>query len=379
MRVEPEIEANEAAEDGAEATGAAAGVQSKDNTVDPPLMEQWCLRRGCIQEKKPELGTSIYHISLLRVVSLLKAPQYTLVQEGGGEGGAGDGGGESGGGVGEGGGGGGGGGEGAAARRIRCLAAAGWIILFVIAAACQQFFLYVLILETSTSRTCDVKSQTGCRSGEYCSVSIANGQCNDCSAILPKTTTCCPTMNATCPNIIDPDFIYMTDAVSAPKNDLCHDGCPHACLMYNHCVNQKASKEERPKRCDFLVNGRNGVKWSHILLLIFGAVLWTRSLVQILDETNLIAATVPKATGEVRKTHNVIVSPLSHSNPTHTRAQRALWAPARPERDRGCALTATVWAACRTGAAVQYHVHIENVGASAPQRRRCNRGHSHGQ
>ena len=338
MRVEPEIEANEAAEDGAEATGAAAGVQSKDNTVDPPLMEQWCLRRGCIQEKKPELGTSIYHISLLRVVSLLKAPQYTPVldwagraraKEGGGEGGTSDGGGESGAGVSESGGGGGGGGEDAAARRIRCLAVAGWVILFVIAAACQ-FFLYVLILETSTSRTCDVKSQTGCRSGEYCSVSIANGQCNDCSAILPKTTTCCPTMNATCPNIIDPDFIYMTDAVSAPKNDLCHDGCPHACLMYNHCVNQKASKEERPKRCDFLVNGRNGVKWSHILLLIFGAVLWTRSLVQILDETNLIAATVPKATGEARKTHNVIVPPLCRSNPTPPRAHRALLG--RPKR-----------------------------------------------
>ena len=60
MRVEPEIEADGAAEPGAEATGAAAGVQSKDNTVDPPLMEQWCLRRGCIQEKKSELGTSIY-------------------------------------------------------------------------------------------------------------------------------------------------------------------------------------------------------------------------------------------------------------------------------------------------------------------------------
>ena len=324
-RVEPEIEAIGAAK----AAAAAAAAKSQGNTVDPPLL-QWCFRRGCIQEKKAEATTSIYLISLLRVVSLLKAPQYTLVQEGGGEGGAGDGGGESGGGVGEGGGGGGGGGEGAAARRIRCLAAAGWIILFVIAAACQQFFLYVLILETSTSRTCDVKSQTGCRSGEYCSVSIANGQCNDCSAILPKTTTCCPTMNATCPNIIDPDFIYMTDAVSAPKNDLCHDGCPHACLMYNHCVNQKASKEERPKRCDFLVNGRNGVKWSHILLLIFGAVLWTRSLVQILDETNLIAATVPKATGEARKTHNVIVPPLCRSNPTPPRAHRALLG--RPKR-----------------------------------------------
>ena len=325
-RVEPEIEAIGAAK----AAAAAAAAKSQGNTVDPPLLQR-CFRRGCIQEKKAEATTSIYLISLLRVVSLLKAPQYTLVQEGGGEGGASDGGGESGGGVGEGGGGGGGGGEDAAARRIRYVAAAGWIIFFVIAAACQ-FFLYVLILETSTSSTCDVKSQTGCRSGEYCSVSIANGQCNDCSAILPKTTTCCPTMNTTCPNIIDPDFIYMTDAVTAPNSDLCHDGCPHACLMYNHCLNQEESLEKRPQRCDFLVNARNGVKWSHILLLVFGAVLWTRDLINVLDETDLMAATVPKATGEARKTHNVIVPPLPlepHTPATPPRPTRPVCAHAR--------------------------------------------------
>ena len=328
MRVESEIETNGAAEAGAEATGAAAGVKFKDNTVDPPLMKQ-----GCIQKKKVEPSTSIYHISLLRVVSLLKAPRpaeivkaprpaeigrtgprgfYTLVQEGGGEGGTSDGGGDSGGGVSESGGGGGGGGEDAAARRIRCLAAAGcWIILFVIAAACQ-FFLFVLILETSTSSTCNVVSQEGCRSGEYCSFSIAKGQCNDCSVILPETTTCCPTMNTTCPSITDPyEHTYKTNAVSAPNSEICHSGCPHACVMYNHCVNQEASLELLPQRCDFLVNGRDGVKWSHILLLIFGAVLWTQNLVNVLDETDLMAATVHKATGEANKTYNAIVLLIS--------------------------------------------------------------------
>ena len=93
-RVEPEIEAIGTAE------AAAAAVKSKGNTVDPPLLQQ-CLRRGCIQDKKAELSTSIYLISLLRVLSHLKAPRpaeigrtgprgfyYTLVQEGGGEGGA---------------------------------------------------------------------------------------------------------------------------------------------------------------------------------------------------------------------------------------------------------------------------------------------------
>lgn len=363
-RVVLEIEAIGTAEAAAKAPAAAAAVKSKGNTVDPPLLQQ-CLRRGCIQDKKAELPTSIYLISLLRVISLLKAPRpaeigrtgprgfyYTLVQEGGGEGGASHGGGESGGGGSESGGGGRGGGEGAAARRIRCLAAAGWIILFLIAAACQ-FFLFVLILETSTSHTCDVKSQNGCRPGEYCSFSIAKGQCNDCSAILPETSICCPTLNTTCPtlntilNITDPyDYTYTTNNVTAPNSDLCYpdsrdEGCPHVCRMYEHCQDE-ASLEKLPQRCDFLVNARDGVKWSHILLFIFGALLWTRDLVNVLDETDLMAATVPKATGEVRKTHNVIVSSLCHSNPTHPRAQRALWAPARPERDRGCALTACV-------------------------------------
>ena len=102
-RVEPEIEAIGAAA----AAAAAAAVKSQGNTVDPPLLQR-CFRRGCIQEKKAEATTSIYLISLLRVVSLLKAPQpaeigrtgprgfyYTLVQQGGVEGGASDGVGES--------------------------------------------------------------------------------------------------------------------------------------------------------------------------------------------------------------------------------------------------------------------------------------------
>ena len=67
--------------------------------------------------------------------------------------------------------------------------------------------------------------------------------------------------------------------------------------MYNHCLDWKASHEERPRRCDFLVNGRNGVKWSHILLLVFGAVLWTKNLVDILAHTDVMAATVPTGEG----------------------------------------------------------------------------------
>ena len=73
-----------------------------------------------IQEKEAALTNSVYFISLLRVVALLKTPSVTE-----------------------------------APRRIsRYLAAGGWMTIFVITAA-LQFFLMVLILETSTSNTCD--------------------------------------------------------------------------------------------------------------------------------------------------------------------------------------------------------------------------------
>ena len=86
------------------------------------------------------------------------------------------------------------------------------------------------------------------------------------------------------------------------------DGCPHACIMYNHCISSQESNEFRPRRCDFLVDSRDGVKWSHIFLLIFGAVLWTSDLISVLDETDMMAATLPEAeTGEERSTHNAIV------------------------------------------------------------------------
>ena len=100
----------------------------------PPDWEYGCM----VQETESALTKSVYFISLLRVVSLLKRPSSEAPRR----------------------------------RRIsRYLAAGGWMTIFVITAA-SQFFLMVLILETSTSNTCDVEYQTGCSSGEYCSFSI---------------------------------------------------------------------------------------------------------------------------------------------------------------------------------------------------------------
>ena len=246
---------------------------SVDNLEEGPPLLQLCVGGGCIQKTSAELSGSVYFISLLRIISLLKATKPP------------------------------------ANARSR-LAAAGWASLLFIAAM-FQIFLMVLILETSTSSTCSVEHQTGCRSGEYCSFSIAKGQCNDCSVILPDTTTCCPTMNATCPV---ENFPYDNNPYGIENNTysfsghpLCSNGCPHACIMYNHCMSQE-SNEHDPRRCDFLVNSRGGVKWSHIFLLIFGAVLWTSDLISVLDETDMMAATLPEAeTGEERSTHNAIV------------------------------------------------------------------------
>lgn len=222
----------------------------------PPDWEYGCM----VQETEAALTKSVYFISLLRVVSLLKRPSSEAPRR----------------------------------RRIsRYLAAGGWMTIFVITAA-SQFFLMVLILETSTSNTCDVEYQTGCSSGEYCSFSIAKGQCNDCSVVLPETSTCCPTLNTACPAV---EFAYnYTYIHTSQHSQICEEGCPHACVMYEHCISETASLEKLPRRCDFLVRGRHGVKWAHIFLLIFGAVLWATKLVEILDETDMIAATMPRPT-----------------------------------------------------------------------------------
>ena len=135
----------------------------------PPLLPL-CVGGGCIQDASAELSNSVYFISLLRVVSLLKATRVSRNCPTS---------------------------EAPANARPR-LAAAGWATLLLVAALCQ-IFLMVLILETSTSSTCSVEHQSGCRSGEYCSFSIAKGQCNDCSVILPNTTKCCPTLDTFCP------------------------------------------------------------------------------------------------------------------------------------------------------------------------------------
>ena len=241
----------------------------------PPLLPL-CVGGGCIQDASAELSNSVYFISLLRVVSLLKATRVSRTCPTS---------------------------EAPANARPR-LAAAGWATLLLVAALCQ-IFLMVLILENSTSSTCNVEHQSGCRSGEYCSFKIANGQCNDCSAILPETTQCCPTMNTTCPR---EDFAHGSENNTYfHPGPVCGNGCPHACIMYKHCMSEQ-SGEHRPRRCDFLVNGRDGVKVSHVFLFIFGAVLWASNLISVLDETDMMAATLPKAaTGEERSTHNAIV------------------------------------------------------------------------
>ena len=172
----------------------------------------------------------------------------------------------------------------------------------------------VLILETATATTCNVKEQTGCRSGEYCSVSIANGQCNDCSVILPNTTTCCPTLNEACSNVdvpFDFNFIYNYTGTDGA----CSEGCPHICVMLAHCLSteETGANEMHARRCDFLANGREAVKASHILLLLFGAVLWASDIINVLDQTDMMTIVVPKApTGDTerKRMHTAIIMPL---------------------------------------------------------------------
>ena len=60
-----------------------------------------------------------------------------------------------------------------------------------------QLVMLVFVSTEVVTAQCTADTQDGCQTGEYCSLAFAAGQCNDCSVLLPETTTCCPSRTRT--------------------------------------------------------------------------------------------------------------------------------------------------------------------------------------
>ena len=167
-------------------------------------------------------------------------------------------------------------------------------ILFQYSTVLLQFLLLAVVVETATSTTCDFDTQTGCRSGEYCSINYARGQCNDCATVLPTETYCCPTLKDVCPTIPPANwssFFYVYDGANILPGSGCSStndqvalfgqgGCIGACAMYERCI----SHDLYPTRCDYLVNAQDRLKITHVILLVFATLVTTSTFAQELDD-----------------------------------------------------------------------------------------------
>ena len=162
---------------------------------------------------------------------------------------------------------------------VRTRRGAGWCdfsyaFIATVVTIMVQLLTLAIVVESGTSQTCDYKTQTGCRAGEYCSVNYAKGQCNDCATVLPSESTCCPTMQTVCPVIPMENrskVFYVYDGGTGSQG--CHStnwqldeygqgGCIGACAMYDRCI----AHDRYPKRCDFLVDAAERLKATHAML-----------------------------------------------------------------------------------------------------------------
>ncbi len=216
-----------------------------------------------------------------------------------------------------------------------------------IATIITQLLLLAVVVESSTSQTCDYKTQTGCRDGEYCSVNYAKGQCNDCATVLPSESTCCVDMESVCPAVPVANYtsyFYVYDggngkqgchstnwqldecatALSHPARSestrwslafahlspalafsLCRSfhrygtgGCIGACAMWQRCMDN----DKYPQRCDFVVLAADRLKATHAILIIFAAIMSSVTLSQELDDmdTEQAALTARATAGYVQ-------------------------------------------------------------------------------
>lgn len=73
-----------------------------------------------------------------------------------------------------------------------------------LAVCALQLIVCLSLIQEGGSRSCDPRTQTGCYDGEFCSNNkgYANKQCDDCSQLMPATTTCCPSLEAFCTSLL---------------------------------------------------------------------------------------------------------------------------------------------------------------------------------
>ena len=154
-----------------------------------------------------------------------------------------------------------------------------------------QALILSVVISDGTQPTC--ASAHDCLAGMYCSQKFGSGLCNDCSAVLPSTSLCCPTIAAECikhyqsngtSNFSQSDAGRAV-ASSAPFGTT---AASYACPITLRCT----SEDTMPSRCDFLVRGRMRVKHMSLIIIFLGCTLLGVPIVKDLDQADAVNALV---------------------------------------------------------------------------------------
>ena len=167
------------------------------------------------------------------------------------------------------------------------------VFIFVVQAS-----LLTLVMEAGTSTVCKPATQQGCHKGQYCSITYAMGQCNDCRITLLLGT----------PDIIESCAAagWRYDYTVSSPLVMNNQSFPGGCRMLAHCMGvelgtsaaaatasrRSANRDEGfdgdldSKRCDYLVLAQQSMKLQHLIILIIGSILATVPIMRDMDESD---------------------------------------------------------------------------------------------
>ena len=150
------------------------------------------------------------------------------------------------------------------------------------------------VIAEGFTRPCNKEKQTGCYRGQFCSGSTqyAYEQCEDCSQLLPETTTCCPSLSGNHSELIAnrtarglgvaPADLYNIDFFE-PALDRTFTG---SYAMLQRCL----IEDTLPYQCDYLVDTLRRVRIPHIMLLLVCTLVFAQQLAFDLDDMDCVIA-----------------------------------------------------------------------------------------
>jgi len=186
--------------------------------------------------------------------------------------------------------------------------------LVSLGALVAQIVVSLVIVVQGASPACEPTMQSGCSRGQFCSNNpdFAIAQCEDCSQLLPQTTTMWPSLQSFCEWAVaaygpqsPADLYHLTFTEPARRNA----SFVGSCAMWLHCMNE----DLMPTRCDYLVYALQRVKLTQVALMATCAVLFATQLMSDLDQADTTLACLAHRTRQLESARRRVPLRIYHS------------------------------------------------------------------